>query len=246
VADVITSPRNDTIRAVARLATVKGRRATGHILIEGPNLFEAAVKAGLVFDTVLATQLDRTTQQRAATAGIEVTTVTDEVLAAASDVVNPRSPVASAERPAPVAVPPRNIVVLHGVADPGNAGTIIRTAAAFGWAVASTPDSVDLWSPKTLRAGAGYHFTVPIAAIDDIASLAATHTVLATVPRGGGVTFATDRPVALLVGSEAHGLPASAVAAADALLTIPMPGDVESLGVAVAAGIALHMVTNAT
>ncbi len=241
VAQVISSAKNETVKAVSKLKRGRERRRTGQILIEGPNLFFAAVEAGLLPSVVLATEADTATVAAADRLGMPLTLVTEAVLASVADAAHPRSPVAVFDRPPLAPIADANMVVLVDVADPGNAGTIIRSAASFGWAVGVTSHAVDIWSPKTLRSGAGAHFSVPIVAIDDLAPefSGLSHTVVATVVAGGDAAVAVDGPIALLVGSESHGLPAAYVAAADVLLTIPMVGGFESLNAAVAASIAM-------
>jgi TrmH family RNA methyltransferase len=134
-------------------------------------------------------------------------------------------------------------VVLVDVGDPGNAGTIIRTAAAFGWDVAHTADCVDVWSPKVLRSGAGAHFRTRLIPIelenerDDLNG----HTIVATVVSGGNARIDADGPFALLIGSEPRGLDPEHVAMAAHRLTIDMENSTESLNVSVASGIAMYL-----
>ena len=171
--------------------------------------------------------------------GPDVVRVTQAVLDRLAPTEHPRGPVAVVAIPEPEDPGPR-VVVLDGLADPGNAGTVVRTAAAFGVGVAATPGTVDLWSPKVLRAAAGAHFRTNIGPVD-----AADYVTIATVPTGGldprdvhpGPTWA------LLVGEEAAGLPDDVVAAADHRVTIPMPGGIESLNAAVSAAIMLYVLT---
>ncbi len=132
------------------------------------------------------------------------------------------------------------MLVLVGVADPGNAGTLFRIAEAAGaTAVVSCADAVDIWNPKCVRASAGSTFRVPhIDADDPVACVhalrAAGMRVLACAAGGGASPDDIDLrgDVAVLLGSEAHGLPDVVVAAADTVVTVPMAGRVESLNVA--------------
>ncbi|MDH5504130.1 MAG: RNA methyltransferase, partial [Acidimicrobiia bacterium] len=109
-------------------------------------------------------------------------------------------------------------------------------------------NSVDVWSPKTIRAGGGGHFAtdIEVAPLLTLSELRVRGLqTVATVGTGGvGSSEIPDGPVAILVGSEAHGLPADVVAAADWRFTIPMPGGTESLNAAVAASIALYVIGN--
>jgi TrmH family RNA methyltransferase len=240
VNEIISSSKNETVKRVARLKRSRGRRESGDILVEGPNLFDAVKAAGIVPAIVLATPDDERTISACSRIDTVLQLVSDHVLAAMADAAHPRSPVVVIRQPAPAALTERHVVVMVDVADPGNAGTIIRTAAAFGWAVGYTPKTVDVWSPKTLRAGAGAHFTTDLVAIDDLEHLASgIHTVVAAVARGGERTVSASGPYALLVGSEAHGLTPAEAGNASVRLTIPMAGQTESLNASVAAGIAM-------
>lgn len=139
------------------------------------------------------------------------------------------------------------IVLTHGIADPGNAGTLIRTAAGFGAHLFLTHEGCDPFGPKTLRATAGAFVDIPTGEVQDPARLlralaAKDVTVIAAVSRGG-TDIARFRPpgrAVLLLGSEPRGLPAAWVRHADARVTIPLHRGVESLNVAVAGGILLY------
>ena len=142
------------------------------------------------------------------------------------------------------------VVALAGVADPGNAGTIVRSAeAAAAAGVVFCADAVDPFGPKTVRAAAGSAFRVPIA---EVSAGAATLAALMSLRAGGRVLLGTvgqgghppehvdlTRGITLVVGSEAHGLPAEVAAIVDETVSIPMAGSIESLNVAVAASVVL-------
>ncbi|HEU5085391.1 MAG TPA: RNA methyltransferase [Acidimicrobiales bacterium] len=178
----------------------------------------------------------------ARTAGVPVRDVAAGALAKATSPVTPQPVAALAALPGPVGddVLRGLVLVLVGVADPGNAGTLLRVAEASGAsAVVSCADAVDLWNPKCVRASAGSIFRVPVVlagpADDALARLrAAGMTVVATAL--GAAVDLDDADlrgdVAVLLGNEAHGLPADLVAAADLAVRIPMAGHVESLNVA--------------
>ena len=137
------------------------------------------------------------------------------------------------------------IVVLADVRDPGNAGTVLRSAEAAGaGGVVCCDGSVDLFNPKTVRASAGSVFHVPVVvggdALDVLQRLGEQGLRrLGTVPRGGEDCFDADlrRPFALVLGNEASGLPAGVQEALDGNLTIPMTGRAESLNVGMAAAV---------
>lgn len=239
----ITSTRNPAVVAAAKLHATRSRRSAGMTLIEGPNLVVAAIDGGFDVDSMFALEADETAPALAEAAGIELTTVSDTVMRRLAGTEHPRGPVAVIGIPDPQPVRAVDSLVLWDVGDPGNAGTLIRTAAAFDFRIATAGATSDVWSPKVLRAAAGAHFDVDLSDLgaDPLAVLqeAGLETV-AAVPRGGGdptTVLSGTRPLALLIGSEAHGLPPAFVAASDHRVSIPMPGGQESLNAAIAGGI---------
>jgi TrmH family RNA methyltransferase len=213
------------VAEAARLHRSRDRREAGRTLIEGPHLLEEARAAGVPIETVFALE------------GEEVDgalPVDQRALQRLSGTTSPRGPVAVIVIPGPGDIDDRDVVVACGLSDPGNVGTIVRTAAAFGWAFAYTPGTADPWSPKTLRAGAGGQFHTPITPYVDRGD----RRVLAAVPRGGVPPREVGPDlVALLIGEEASGLSADLIDGADLLVSVPMPGIAESLNAAVASGI---------
>ena len=151
--------------------------------------------------------------------------------------------------PRPVAsVPAGFCLLLDGIQDPGNVGSMLRTAAAAGVGqVLLSPQCAFAWSPKVLRAGQGAHFQLAIHEDVDLPAWAATYRagggeVVATVAAGGASLFATPLAgdVALAIGNEGAGLSVALVALASRRVTIPMPGGTESLNAAAAAAICLY------
>lgn len=232
----ISSPQNDRIKGVRRLQRAAERQATGRTLLEGPHLLEAALAAGVLPEAVFVAEGDLLPA-----IDTEVVTVSDRVLDAIAPTETPRGPIAVIDVPEPDALRSEPTVVLWEVATPGNVGGLIRTAAAFGWNVARH-GGADPWSPKVLRAAAGSHFAVPISEVEDLGELSAAGLAPVATVAGGGVppeSIEVSGPIALLVGNEARGLPQGIVDAADAALTIPIPG-AESLNAAVAGAIAMY------
>jgi TrmH family RNA methyltransferase len=139
------------------------------------------------------------------------------------------------------------VLVLAAVSDPGNVGTLVRAAEASGAVgVVVGPGTAGVFSPKVVRASAGSIFGVPIAVVDDLvvalAGLAAAgRRRYGTVASGGTAYTAAPlaEPVALVLGNEAHGLPAEVEGSIDVFLTIPMAGAAESLNVAMAGSVLL-------
>jgi RNA methyltransferase, TrmH family len=142
------------------------------------------------------------------------------------------------------------VIIADQLRDPGNLGTLIRTAASAGaQAVLTTPESVDLYSPKVLRSAMGAHFHITCAemewaAIQDFKINTPGMSACVAAANGDMVCWQNDftRPTMLIIGSEADGASESAFRLADHRLSIPMPGKMESLNAAVAAGILIFEV----
>ncbi|ORX08179.1 TrmH family RNA methyltransferase [Mycolicibacillus trivialis] len=243
--------RATRVVAAAKLHRAAARARSGRFLAEGPNLIEAAGRRGLIrelYATAAAAErhADLLTDQRVA-----VQPVTDRAAASLSDTVTPAGLVAVCAMPQPALPPaPALAVVAVGVAEPGNAGTLIRLADAMGAdAVILAGHAVDPYNGKCLRASAGSIFAVPvISEPDTAAALSALRArgmrLLATTLDGetslDDAGALLDGPTGWLFGPEAHGLPPEVAAAADHRVRIPMAGDAESLNVAAAAAICLY------
>jgi len=230
------------VKAAAALHRAKRRRKVGQTLVEGPGPCRSVLDAGLV-PVAWFTTGDDDLSLLAEEVGAAVFVVTEDILRRVAATEHPRGPVAVVAVPPPVPVRRHPTLVLAGVAEPGNAGALIRSAAAFGYDVACAAAGVDPWAPKTVRAAAGAHFATRIARFTDLDELrAAGLHLVATAPRDG---VPPDRveggdPPAILVGSEAHGLDETLRAAAGTVVTISTTGRVESLNVAVAGGIVMY------
>jgi len=250
---LITSVTNDKIKFARSLARRKERVAARQCLIEGTRLVEEAVRAGVIPALVLyeRSALNRDARLRQLIAALEkrapaVYEVTAPVMRALADTETPQGICAVAPLPElPLPAAPNLTLVLDGIRDPGNLGTILRTAWAAGVdAVLLAPETVDPFNPKVLRAGMGAQFNIPLASKtwDEIREY------LSAVPRiylahAQGQMKYTDAdwtpPCALIVGGEVQGTSEAARALATQTLAIPMPGHAESLNAAVAAGILL-------
>jgi RNA methyltransferase, TrmH family len=167
-----------------------------------------------------------------------VVIVAQPVLARVATTTTPQAPIAMATIPDPVIPQDGDLLVAWGVGDPGNVGTLIRTAAAFGFCFVHGPDTADPWSPKVVRAAAGASFRSPIGRARTVDDLRASgREIVASVSTGGNPPSRRSGAIALVVGSEAHGLPAEVLDAADVLVTIPMAAGSESLNAGVAGSI---------
>jgi TrmH family RNA methyltransferase len=194
-------------------------------------------------------------ERRADAAGLRVARVTEKAAAGLSDTVTPQGVVAVCTTVAvdldTALAAPRLVTVLVGVADPGNAGTVIRTSDAAGAdAVVVAGNAVDLHNPKCVRASMGSLFHVPVAAERDVvAVLDALRvrglTLLAADGHGdtvldAGADALLDAPTAWIFGSEAHGLDERTAVAADHRVRVPIHGRAESLNLATAAAVCLY------
>jgi TrmH family RNA methyltransferase len=261
----VLTERSARIAAAHRLLRRPRRAEAGEFLAEGAQAVREAVAAerespGTVREIYLTEDAGRKHVEliRAAYAvGIEVSQVTERAAAALSDTVAPQGLVArcrllDVDLDSVLRAAPRLVAVLVQTNDPGNAGTIVRLADAAGAdAVVFAGDAVDPFNPKAVRASTGSLFHLPIArAADPLEAVAALSgaglSVLATTgaaeldldaARDGGIL---DLPTAWLFGSEAHGLPAPVVAAADERIRVPIHGRAESLNLATAAAICLY------
>jgi TrmH family RNA methyltransferase len=255
--NVITSPSNPAVRAARKLARPSARaRADGRFLLEGPEGIREALAAGHVPVTVLGTQRAAARHagvlNTARAAGSQVLLVAEPVLAALAPTATPQGLVAvlpSVTRSLDgLPAAPRLVCVLAEVRDPGNAGTVIRAADAFGAdAVATTKGSVDPQSPKAARAAAGSLFHLPVVAGVPWRDLRAAlrerrlRLVGADPHAPASVEAAPlDEPVALILGNEAHGLPAEVRDGLDLVVRVPLAGRAESLNLAAAAAVLLY------
>ncbi len=233
----ITSVRNPLVVDAARLGRTAERRLSGRTLLEGPVIVAEAVAAGFTPEIVFVAEGDRAGRDIAAASRARVVIVSDQVLSRLSTTQHPQSPVAVIAIPPPSARPGGRAVVAWEVGDPGNCGTLIRAAAAFGYDYLAGPGTADTWSPKVIRAAAGGHFHTGLGTAASLEEAGEGRTLVATVVAGGAPPHRLPDDAAILVGSEPHGLPPEAVAACAERVTIPMAGGVESLNAAVAGAI---------
>lgn len=238
--EVVASVKNTAVVAAAKLHRARYRRATGRTLIEGPATLAEAVQAGHRVHEVFG--LDEMARAMARDAGSVFHQVTGRVLQRVAGTETPRGPVAVIAIPDPVIPVDRPVLVAWGVSDPGNCGTLLRTAAAFGYGYVAGPESADSWSPKVLRSAAGGHFRTTVGQVVAVADLGRRE-IIGTVPSGGQAAGPISAHAAIVVGSEAHGLPPEVLERCDLLVSISMPGGSESLNAAVAGAIVAYLGT---
>lgn len=252
MSEVITSPSNERIKAIRALAEPRGRRREGRYVVEGVRLVEAALDAGgrPVLVLVNPQQLAVTERGRGLLVRLSefsTLTVSERAMRAAATTENPQGVLAVMPLPRPSLSRDLGSIVLvvDRVRDPGNLGTILRSAEACGLVrTVFVEDCVDPFGPKVVRAGMGAHFRLDV--FEDLAwerlreVLAGRPVQLATADADRSyddVDWTQD--AALIVGGEAEGAGAEARALATETVAIPMAGQAESLNAAIAASVIL-------
>lgn len=255
---LVTSRTNARVKQLRAAFAGHARLSGGLIAIEGENLLQEALRSGLALKTVFLSE--RVDPPSWLPRGIELLVLAEDVFASAVDTQHPQGIAA-------LLVPPRwsiegadftnaLLLVAGGLQDPGNLGTLIRSAEAFGaTAVLTTQGTVSEWNQKALRASAGSVFRVPVVSLDSAELLAlkskGVRFFAAVAPdsdaaNGQAILPAADTDLAgvcaLMIGNEGAGLSADLLAVADQLITIPTPGRVESLNAAVAGSLLLYEV----
>jgi TrmH family RNA methyltransferase len=258
-ATLVTSRANPRVKQLRAAFAGHARLSGGLVAIEGENLLREALRCGLPLKTIFLSE--RIEPPTWLPRGVELLTLPQDVFASAVDTQHPQGiaallvpPTWDLESVFPAGGSDNHVPLLMiavGLQDPGNLGTLIRSAEAFGaTAVLTTPGTVSEWNQKALRASAGSVFRVPVVAIavDQLVALKSRGLrLLATVaddplnPSALPVAQADlHQPCALMIGNEGAGLSAEFLALADARITIPMPGRVESLNAAVAGSLLLY------
>ena len=250
-AEPITSRRNPLVKRLRELHHGAGRQEQQRLLLEGTHLIEEALRLGLVPDLVLATGAWLERHPNLLAAFPEATLwrqASAEVLEAAASTRHPDGVIATLPwvlpAPPPPAAAPAFALLLDNVQDPGNAGTLLRTALAAGVEQIWLVEGADPWQPKVLRASSGASLALVIARFQTAAIVeriqsakAAGLSVVGTVARGGEPYWSHDwqAPTLVMLGNEGSGLSPELLAQADRLLSLPHRPAVESLNVAVAA-----------
>ncbi len=248
----VTSRQNPRLKEAARLlASARDRRKAGKCVLEGEHLVGAytdrhgAPEVLIAAEDALGRPAVRELAERFAERALVVPTRLFAELAVLPAAVGLLAVVIA---PQPGATPPGDFcLLLEGVQDPGNVGSMLRSAAAAGVAqVLLSPDCAFAWSPKVLRAGQGAHFQVEIREGVDLPAWSTAYRdgggdVVATVASGGTNLYATPLAgrVALAIGNEGAGLSPALLAVANRHVTIPMAGGAESLNAAAAAAVCL-------
>ena len=264
---LVTSRANPRVKQLRAAFGGNAKLSGGLVAIEGEHLLQEALRSGLVFKTIFLSE--RRDAPEWIPGNVERMELSEEVFASAVDTRSPQGvaallvppvwsmgdacPLSTAGGKAPL------LLIAAGVQDPGNLGTLIRSAEAFGaTGVLTTAGTVDEWNQKALRASAGSVFRVPVVeagaaelmalkarGVRMFAAVAAESESNSIAAGAGGVAVsAADADLAgacaLMIGNEGAGLGAELLSLADARVSIPMPGRVESLNAAVAGSLLLY------
>ena len=244
----ITSLKNLKVTTWKSLKDRKGRKETGCFPVEGRKMVEEALASAFPVEAILV-DADRA-EEFSLPAGVAAYAMPAHVLAAVCDTKTPQG-IAAVVRMAEVELQGARLVAMDGVQDPGNVGTIIRTADAAGFdGVILSAQCADVFSPKVLRATMGSIFRMGIRVTDDLPGL------LAGMVKAGasvlssqldGEPFYQRSPLnerfVLVIGSEGNGVTDEVKAIATHKVKLPMRGGAESLNAAVAAGIMMYELT---
>nr|WP_068129337.1 RNA methyltransferase [Nosocomiicoccus ampullae] len=233
---VITSKDNKRIKEIRKLLTKKGRTKAQQFLIEGEHLIEEAIQFGAHIEEIFVLETDTFNFD------LKTTVVTKDVMSSLSKLVTPPGIIAVV-RMETKSIESDRVLAIDGIQDPGNLGTLIRTADAFNFKrILIGKNTVDPYSDKVLRSSQGSHFHVSLEDVDLIEVMQNFNgTILTTDLSGEPLTDKiTDEKIMIVLGNEGQGVSEEVLAAANYKVKIDMPGDAESLNVAVAGGILMH------
>lgn len=252
---MITSRQNPFIKQLRKLRQAKGRREQGLLLLEGTNVLEAAVNQGQILDSFCYTEQWQARHEPLWEQICDQTErcepVSPEVIASIATTMNPDGAIATLAPTSLTPPDPTNLslgIMVERLQDPGNLGTVIRTAAATEvdglWL---SGDSVDHQNPKVLRASVGAWFQVPLQREPDLLAAIQQHQnhgvqVIATTAQADCTYWDVDwtQPSVILLGNEAAGLTTDLLNSADQQVCIPQATTVESLNVGVSAALLLY------
>jgi len=246
---MITSSQNPKLKLVRALAgRPKDRRKEGAFLAEGVRLVEEALTAKWPFQLVLyaegLSERGQAMLEKLRGEGVEVEEVAPNLLTSISETETSQGIIAVLSlATSPIPESPNFLLIPDQIRDPGNLGTLLRTAAAAGVdAVLLPPETADAFAPKVVRAGMGAHFRLPIHSLswDEIKQVCASSSLQAFLADMNGQScWETNfrAPLALIIGGEAQGASKPAQVLTDIVVSIPMPGQTESLNAGVAGAV---------
>lgn len=251
IAPVVSSRANARVKQLRAAFAGHARLSGGMVAIEGDHLLAEALRSGMVLKTVFVSE--RRDVPSIVPRGVEVLRLTEDVFTSVVETRAPQGVAALLVPPAPamdaVLRGTPLILIAAGLQDPGNLGTLVRSAEAFGaTGVLTTPGTVSPWNQKALRASVGSVFRMPVVATtaEEIAGLKSRGVrLLAAVGSDDSGNFAAQEidfstGCALMIGNEGAGLATEWIEIADEQVTIPCPGPVESLNAAIAGSLLLY------
>lgn len=250
----ITSKDNPEIKDVVKLLDKKGREKSNRFLAEGLRTVSALIESGVTIEKLYVTEKNipfiqdlniKIKDMNNVTKQITPTIVDDAVLSKISFTQSPSGIIGVFNTPQET--PAKNLensVILSGIQDPGNLGTLIRTAVATGFEQIFFVDTCEIWNPKVVQASAGnigllkYHNVK----WPELQKIKGNKELCALVVKNGKSEKELDfNKIVLVVGSEAHGISENQLKDCKEKLTLKMQGDVESLNAAVAGSIAMYL-----
>ena len=239
---VITSLENDRVKDLVRLQQKKYRDETGTYLVEGEHLVEEAYKHGSILQVIALENVP-------VSYDCDLLFVTEDILKKISSLDNPPSIMALCKKEETSEIMGDQILLLDGIQDPGNLGTMIRSSLAFGVStIILSPNCVDLYNPKVVRGTQGMMFHIPIVTMDvkDAITYMKNHSIpvygtsVVNGVEASQLTREEKEKYCLIMGNEGSGLSDEVFALCDQNLYIPMNDQVESLNVGVACSILLY------
>ncbi|MDO9299731.1 MAG: RNA methyltransferase [Anaerolineales bacterium] len=251
---MISSPHNPKLKLIRALqGRAKERRETGAFLAEGVRLVEEAVTSNwsmrfVLFDDTLNGR-GRSQVESLRSRGVDVEEVSTSLMKSLSETESPQGILAVLElTQLPIPNSPTFILIPDQIRDPGNLGTLLRTAAAAGvQAVLLPPETTDAFAPKVVRSGMGAHFRLPIHSmtweeIKRFCESANQRVYLADMDGQSCWEMDLRQPLALIIGNEAEGASESAKQLANQIISVPMTGMIESLNAGVAGSVLMFEV----
>jgi TrmH family RNA methyltransferase len=252
----LNSPHVVRVKALISSRGVKERKSTGQFVAEGLQCAREALTSanGPQIETLYLTANGRSKIEAIAdVSGFNTFDVSDEVMREMSETITPQGILAICEIPKTdlsdiTLNGSRKFIYLSEVQDPGNAGTILRSADAFGMdAVITSPGSVDMYSPKVVRSTAGSLWHIPVfesIAIEDLLPRGISAFSLGATGAKVLSSFVATGDIVAIFGNEARGLSTAQDVAQIEVVSIPMPGNAESLNLSAAASIVMYHLSN--
>jgi TrmH family RNA methyltransferase len=251
---MITSSQNSKIKLVrALLGRAKERREANAFVVEGVRLVEEAVRSNwglkfVLYDETLS-ERGKTQVERLKLSGVDIEMVSSSLMKSLSETESPQGLLAVLElKQLPITTSLNFVLIPDQIRDPGNLGTLLRSAAATGiQAVLIPPETTDAFAPKVVRSGMGAHFRLPVHSMtwEEIAQISKSANLQMYIADMDGVSgWEADlrQPLALIVGGEAEGASDEARRLANQRISIPMAGSVESLNAGVAGSVLMFEV----